>query len=154
MCVVIGTLCLLFGAFCLNYSVYEFIMTDRLNMRPGLPPFEFWKNPEPLVTFKLFIWNVTNADDFLEGKDDKIKLKEVGPIVYEEVLKHTDVVFHENSTMSYNATKQIYFLEDQNEAGILNQTVIVPNLVTLVWFRWKQERHLILMKYFRVLRHF
>lgn len=46
------------------------------------------------------------------------------------------MVFHENSTLSYTAARRIEFLEDQNEPGILNRTILVPNFVVLVGF-WR-----------------
>lgn len=107
-------------------------MQDRLNMRPSLPPFKLWRDPQPIVTMKLWFWNVTNPQEFLSGVDDKLKIKEVGPIVYREILKHRNVTFHDNSTMSYTAVNQVVLLEDQNEPGILNKTFITPNLATLV----------------------
>lgn len=101
-------------------------------MQPGLPAFEFWKTPTPEVTLKVFIWNVTNPDEFLSGQDEKLKVDEIGPVVFLEILTHTDVVFNENSTLSYIASKKIVFQEDRNEPGILNKTIVVPNFATLV----------------------
>lgn len=101
-------------------------------MRPGLPAYEFWKEPEPEVIVKIHIFNISNSKEFLEGKDTKIELTEVGPIVYREILKHTDVVFNKNSTLSYTATKILVYKENSNRPGILNDTIIVPNMATLV----------------------
>lgn len=125
---------LLCGVFLLKYSIYEFLMEDRLRMRPGLPGYEFWKNPEPEVIVKMHLFNITNAEEFMNGTDSKIKLEEVGPIVYREILRHTDVVFNENSTLSYTATKTLVYKNESNRPGILNETIIVPNMATLVMF--------------------
>ncbi|XP_063700813.1 lysosome membrane protein 2-like [Culicoides brevitarsis] len=119
------------GIFLLRVSLYEILMADRMLMRPGMPAYEFWKNPEPEVIVKMHVFNITNAEDFLAERDSKIKLAEVGPVVYQEILKHTDVVFNENSTLSYKATKTLVYREDLNEPGILNETIIVPNMATL-----------------------
>lgn len=123
---------ILCGIFLLKYSIYEFLMEDRLRMRPGLPAYEFWKNPEPEVIVKMHVFNITNSDGFLNGTDSKIKLEEVGPIVYREILRHTDVVFNGNSTLSYTATKTLVYKHESNRPGILNETIIVPNMATLV----------------------
>lgn len=103
-------------------------------MHPWSLAFKFWKDAEPEVSFKLFIFNYTNTEEFLAGVDDKIKLKELDPIVYEELLIHTDVTLNENSTLSYTATKKVRFLEHRNEPGALNQTIVIPNLATMVSF--------------------
>lgn len=101
-------------------------------MQPGLPPFDQWVIPSPEVRVSVYIFSVDNPDAFLNGTDDKLRFIEIGPIVYREHLHHKNVVFHENSTLSYTAARHIEFLEDQNEAGILDRQILVPNFVLLV----------------------
>lgn len=69
-------------------------------MDPGYPPFDLWLNPKPEIRLNVYIFTVENANEFLNGSDSKIKLKEIGPVVYREYLQHRDIVFHENSTLS------------------------------------------------------
>lgn len=109
-------------------------MNERLKMQPGLPPFEWWLKPPPEVRLRVFIFIVENADKFLEGTE-KLKLKEFGPIIYRENLHHKDVVFHdENSTLTYTAVREAEFIEEANIPGILNKTILVPNLANLVCY--------------------
>jgi hypothetical protein len=80
----------------------------------------------------LYVWNITNADEFISGRDKKLKLQEIGPITFREILEHKDIVVHsENSTLSYTVTRRIEFKESANIPGILNQTVIVANMAAL-----------------------
>lgn len=52
--------------------------------------------------------------------------------MYREELEHKDIVFHdENSTLSYTVHRRLVFKESTNVKGILNQTVIVPNMAAL-----------------------
>lgn len=45
--------------------------------------FEYWRDPVGIdITVKAFAFNITNADAFLEGTAEKLKLQEVGPFVY------------------------------------------------------------------------
>jgi scavenger receptor class B, member 1 len=109
------------------------MMDEKLNMRKGLPPFEWWKNPIPEIKMKTYVFTVENGDAFLNGTDEKLRFKEIGPIVYKEQLLHKDIVFHpENSTLSYTVIRIPIFKPDENEPGILNKTILVPNLTTLV----------------------
>lgn len=48
----------------------------------GLPPFEWWKTPPDAVLMNVYIFNYTNSEAFLNGTDDKLKVEEIGPIVY------------------------------------------------------------------------
>nr|CAD7203878.1 unnamed protein product [Timema douglasi] len=53
-------------------------------MIPGLPPYEWWKNPPDKVLLRVYVFNITNAVEFQNGTDSKIKLQEVGPYVFLE----------------------------------------------------------------------
>lgn len=51
-------------------------------MVSGLPAFEWWIEIPDQVILKVYIFNVTNSVEFLNGVDKKIKLTEIGPIIY------------------------------------------------------------------------
>lgn len=101
-------------------------------MQPGLPPFEEWVIPSPEVRLSVYIFSVENPDAFLNGTDEKLRLVEIGPIIYREIVHHENVQFHKNSTLSYSANRWVEFLDDQNEPGILDRVILVPNFVLLV----------------------
>lgn len=102
-------------------------------MTPGLPPYDVWVKPKPEIRLSVYIFAVENSVEFLNGTDTILKIKEIGPIIYKEILTHEDIEFHKNnSTMSYTAVRNAEFLPDANIPGILNQTIIVPNFAILV----------------------
>lgn len=88
--------------------------------------------PSPEVRLSVYIFSVENPATFLDGTDEKLRLIEIGPIVYREYLHHQNIEHHENSTLSYTAARRVEFLVDQNEPGILERYILVPNFVLLV----------------------
>lgn len=52
-------------------------------MRPGSFLFYMWKKPPLAVVMKVYIFNITNAEEFLSGRDKKLKVEEVGPYCYQ-----------------------------------------------------------------------
>lgn len=48
----------------------------------GLPPFEWWREPPDKIKFRAYLFNVTNSEEFMSGKDSVLNVQEVGPIVY------------------------------------------------------------------------
>lgn len=130
--ILIGLLLFAWGLVTIVLPIYEFVLVERLRMQPGLPPFEEWVKPSPEVLLSVYIFSVENPYTFLNGTDEKLKLIEIGPIVYKEHLHHQNVEFHENSTLSYTAHRTLEFLEDRNEPDILNRVILVPNFVLLV----------------------
>ena len=43
---------------------------------------------------KIYLFNVTNSENWLKGVDDKIKVQQVGPFVYKEHWTKTNITFH------------------------------------------------------------
>lgn len=54
-------------------------------MSKGDETFELWRKPEAQVYLKVYIFNITNHEEFLSGIDPKLKFQEVGPYVYRYV---------------------------------------------------------------------
>ncbi|XP_053661637.1 scavenger receptor class B member 1 [Anopheles marshallii] len=129
----LSILCFTMGLFFHIYKPTQLILEDRLTMRQIMPYFQWWKDTDDvLVTCRIFIFNVTNSDRWMDGTDDQLMLSEVVPIVYRETLEHENITFHaHNSTMSYVTRRRLVFLPDRNVPGILNKTIIVPNISVL-----------------------
>lgn len=81
----------------------------------------------------MYIFNVTNSVDFLNGNASTLTMEQVGPFVYQEKLIHTDIIFNENGTMSYTAHRSAVFLPHLSNIS-RDATIIVPNLAILVSF--------------------
>lgn len=61
-------------------------------MSEGGEAFELWKTPQAAVYVKVYIFNVTNHEDFLAGIDEKLRFQEVGPYVYRYELSNKFVL--------------------------------------------------------------
>lgn len=131
-CLLGGCTTLLLACASTQFSWHEALLDERARMSPNLPPTRMWLQPDPIVRMSIRIFTVLNVDAFLSGRAERMQLQEIGPIVYREHLRHDDVVRHpENSTMSYTAVRWLEYLENENEPGMMNRTITVPNFALL-----------------------
>ncbi|CAG9808926.1 unnamed protein product [Chironomus riparius] len=95
--------------------------------------------PFPL-TFKIYIFNITNPDDILNG--NKPKLNEIGPYVFDEWKLREDLVDDDSKDTITFTLKQLFkFRPDLSNGLTGNEEVVVPNLVLLAsTMTVKQER--------------
>lgn len=112
--------------------IHDYVSATRMRMSSIMPSYNMWAKPTPEIRLTLYIFTAENAEAFLNGTEEKLRLKEFGPIIYREHLEHTDIVHHPNSTLSYTPRRHLEFLEEENVPGILNQTIFVPNFLILV----------------------
>lgn len=61
-------------------------------MSKGDETFEMWKKPEAHVYLKVYIFNITNREEFLSGRDKKLKFQEVGPYVYRYIKCYFPII--------------------------------------------------------------
>ena len=57
---------------------------------------DWYLNPPFSPIIKVYVFNYTNIEEFVSGTDKKIKLKEVGPYVYEEMMQKVNVKYNED----------------------------------------------------------
>lgn len=134
-CMITWFLSAIFSAFLafflIEYDLLEIANTERISLRPGNPAFEKWKSPQSPLIVKVYLFGVNNSEAFLNGTDSKLKLEEVGPIIYHSHIKQKDIVFEEDSTLSFTTENDFQFAEDENTPGILNRTLTIPNSMIL-----------------------
>lgn len=59
---------------------------------------------------RVHIFNYTNTERFLDGLDDKLIVKDVGPFVYTEKTQKVEVVYNDNNTISYRVNIIVVYL--------------------------------------------
>jgi len=56
-------------------------LLQKVMLTPGGETFELWRKPPVDLYLRVWLFNVTNKEAFMEGKE-KLKVKEIGPYVY------------------------------------------------------------------------
>ncbi|KAK9297159.1 hypothetical protein QLX08_009032 [Tetragonisca angustula] len=122
----------------LSYLIYlvdpvKLVLNYKLQMVPDSMLFELWKKPPIDVYIKVYIFNITNAEEFLEG-GVKLKVEEIGPYVYQEVLENENVTWHENGTISFVPMRKIVYIPEMSVGNPEDDWVDVPNIPMLGFF--------------------
>lgn len=78
----IGLLGLASGCLILLLQPYESIFKWKITLGEGGEIFNLWRLPPVDLYLKVYLFNVTNAYEYMEGKAAKLHLQEVGPYVY------------------------------------------------------------------------
>lgn len=130
------------SAFCV-LNVFLFVISCRINyqeqlakehirFRESMPTMDSWVN-SPFGKLKSYLFNVTNAKEFMAGIDSRVKVEQVGPITYEiigynEVLNRTE----DSITYSKHRYRTVKFLPEESVSpDILNATIVQFNNVVL-----------------------
>lgn len=94
------------------------------------------------INFKVYVFNVTNANDVLQNKTDKIAVEEIGPYIFKEI-KHKDIVEINETHIEY-VPRNTYFFQEKESLPLtlkdkftfVNPPLFVSNRAVLKIFHW------------------
>lgn len=123
--------CLLFGIIVAVFftSWVNLVINSQIKLKEGSQTFQWWSKPPVEPKIKVYIYNVTNADEFLNNGSKPI-VDELGPYVYIEKWERKNVTFHDNGTLTFNLQK-MYRFDATTSNGSQDDLVVVPNIPML-----------------------
>ncbi|XP_064098185.1 sensory neuron membrane protein 2-like isoform X2 [Macrobrachium nipponense] len=111
------------------WKMFDAIMKSQMEVREGSMSFDIWKTtPFPLI-LNLYVWNITNQKEFLNG--EKPVLQECGPYVWREYHDKKGIEFHSNNTVTYLQQRWWIWDEELSGENSLDDMVFAMNPVPL-----------------------
>lgn len=129
---IIGAICLSFVIVSLTIDYQLELAKEHLRFRKGFISQTNWID-SPYGALHIYLFNITNAEAFLNGTDARMRVQEVGPIVY-RVQGRNEVLNQTEDTLTYRKWRYEHVEFDPVAScspDVLNQTIILPNLVLL-----------------------
>lgn len=98
-------------------------------MSPNTLLYKLWLHPPLEVYITVYMFNYTNVDAFIEGTDAKMKVEEVGPYVYQEVLTNHNITLNEaNNTITYTPRREYIFVPERSVGDPKVDRIRAPNI--------------------------
>ncbi|KAK4878226.1 hypothetical protein RN001_010732 [Aquatica leii] len=126
--IVLGLFSLALGIVLSSIPWLDYLILKELRLSNGSLSYYYWQKPGVVRLTKVYIFNVTNPENFLT-LGEKPKLSEVGPFVYREDMQKVNIQFHENGTVSYQHKKILKFVPELSVDK--NKLLTVPNIPML-----------------------
>jgi len=99
----------------LSYLLFDplvkHMVLSKLVLRNNSGFAELWKNPPIKPHFKVYFFNLTNAEDFINGKANP-HVQEIGPYTYHQKWIKENLAWHDNGTMAYSTRKIFTFIPE------------------------------------------
>ncbi|XP_031330947.1 scavenger receptor class B member 1-like isoform X1 [Photinus pyralis] len=118
------------GILILLVQPYDLLFKFKNVLSDGGEIFELWRKPPVDLYLRVFLFNVTNRDAFLNG-EEKLKVQEVGPYVYREIMSHEEVRFNTNGTMSTIPQHPLVWVPEMSEGNREDDRLVLPNIALL-----------------------
>ncbi|EDW76211.2 uncharacterized protein Dwil_GK14781 [Drosophila willistoni] len=112
------------------FQPYDLIFKWKLIMAEKGEIFDLWATPPVDLYIKIYLFNITNAEAFLAGRE-KLNVEQVGPYVYKEIMTHQNITFNENNTMSTTPSHPLVWQEHMSEGRREDDQVVMLNIAML-----------------------
>ncbi|XP_019554001.1 scavenger receptor class B member 1 [Aedes albopictus] len=126
----LGMLFIVLGCVIVVLNPTDLVVNNMLSMNEGSYLHRLWKKPPLEVFISIYVFNVTNADAFMRGKE-KMKVEELGPYVYQEFLENHNSTFNANGTLSFTPIRRQVFVPERSVGDPRHDLIIVPNIAYL-----------------------
>ncbi|XP_049317422.1 scavenger receptor class B member 1 isoform X1 [Bactrocera dorsalis] len=112
------------------FQPYDLIFKWKLTMSDDGEIFNLWAKPPVDLYIKIYLFNITNAEAFLAGRE-KMNVEQVGPYVYKEIMTHENITFNANNTMSTRPSHPLVWQEHLSEGRKEDDQVVMLNIAML-----------------------
>ncbi|XP_041984342.1 protein croquemort-like [Aricia agestis] len=107
---------------------------DMMILRNGSMSFEIWRDIPIPIYLECFLFNITNMDDILAKKADKLQVEQIGPYVFREIHKKVNISWNNNSTVTYRNQRWWYYQPDMSSGSLADMvTSINPIVATIAY---------------------
>ncbi|KAL0266955.1 UNVERIFIED_CONTAM: hypothetical protein PYX00_009357 [Menopon gallinae] len=97
---------------------------EQMQLKESSTAYNLWiHTPIPLY-FEAYLFNWTNAKEFMKNKSVVPHFEEVGPFVFKEVHDRVNLTWNDNKTLAYNQVRKWEFVPEKS----VNLSVKVTNL--------------------------
>ena len=115
------------------FVVDDFVL-NQMKLTESSMMTTLWKDPPVNARLHVYIFNVTNHEGFLSGKESKLKVEEIGPYVYEahnrkKILNYSD----DQDSLTFQNRVDYTFDPEMSGSGFNDKSdvITVPNLVMM-----------------------
>lgn len=134
-----GLLAIITGILVKVFQPYDLIFKWKLILSEDGEIFSFWEKPPVDLYIKIYLFNITNAEEYMAGTE-KMNIEEIGPYVYKELMTHDDVIFNDNNTLSSRPRHPLEWQEHLSGGRRENDTVVMLNIALLSIAQFAAEK--------------
>uniref|UniRef100_A0A2A4JT04 Scavenger receptor class B member 1 n=1 Tax=Heliothis virescens TaxID=7102 RepID=A0A2A4JT04_HELVI len=132
LCLVVGTLFLAAAILSIIVDPLRLLAIHSARVDYGTAVHQAMSEEVDSLHLSAYLFNITNAEQFLSGEDEKLKVEEVGPFVYQENRTNEDLEIDlAAGVMRYTPRHKVTFLPEESVGRPEDIMLTVPNVAML-----------------------
>ncbi|CAH2108673.1 unnamed protein product [Euphydryas editha] len=125
--VVIGAIMAIFWP-----TIFFAQLRSMMTLTPDSTSYGIWSDIPIPMYLECHMFNITNIDDILAGKNVTLEVEEFGPYVYRESHKKTNITWNDNGTVTYYNERFWHFQPDMSNGSLTDVIYSINPIVATV----------------------
>ncbi|XP_048006716.1 scavenger receptor class B member 1-like [Leguminivora glycinivorella] len=127
-----GVLCIVVSVILMAIDPVHIIAKFQTRIAPNSLPYHLLESEVEGVHVKAYLFNVTNPEEFLSGRDRKMKMQEIGPFSYKELRSNDDLELDQDKgVVRYTPNVNVEFVPEESIGRPEDINVTIPNIAML-----------------------
>ncbi|KAL0831626.1 hypothetical protein ABMA28_002400 [Loxostege sticticalis] len=101
--------------------------------------FKIWRETPIPMYLECFLFNITNVDDILAGKNVSLTVAEMGPYVFRETHIKTNLSWNENSTITFFNERWWHFQPDMSNGSLSDLVTSINPIIATVSYTQRRR---------------
>ncbi|XP_052739290.1 protein croquemort [Bicyclus anynana] len=113
-------------------SMFFAQLRRMMTLSPTSTSFDIWREVPIPMYLECFMFNITNVDDILAGKNVPIHVEQMGPYVFREYHLKENISWYDNSTVSYYNKRSWQFQPEMSNGSLSDLVTSINPIVATV----------------------
>ncbi|XP_038214929.1 protein croquemort-like isoform X1 [Zerene cesonia] len=106
----------------------------------GSTSFYIWRDIPIPMYLECFLFNITNVDDILSGKNVTISVQQMGPYVFREIRKKVNITWNDNSTVTFKNQRFWHYHPEMSNGSLSDMVTSINPIVVTIAYALRNER--------------
>ncbi|CAH0714639.1 unnamed protein product, partial [Brenthis ino] len=121
-------------------SIFHAKIQNMMILKNGSTSFGIWREIPIPIYLECFLFNITNVDDILAGKNVSIHVQEFGPYVFRELSKKVNITWNDNSTVTFRNQRFWYFQPHLSNGSLSDPITSINPIIATVAYTVRKDR--------------
>ncbi|XP_050668711.1 protein croquemort-like isoform X2 [Leptidea sinapis] len=142
-----GICLILFGAisYCIWPTLFLSQIKKMMTLTNSSTSFSIWKDIPIPMYLECFLFNITNVDDILAGKNVSIHVQEMGPYVFQEIRKKVNITWNSNGTVTFRNQRWWYYQPERTNGSLSDMVTTINPIVVTIAYALRHDRLMLRM---------
>nr|XP_026489504.1 protein croquemort-like isoform X1 [Vanessa tameamea] len=121
-------------------SIFHAKIQQMMILKSGSTSFNIWREIPIPIYLECFLFNITNVDEILAGKNVTLKVQEMGPYIFKEINTKVNISWNENNTVTFRNQRFWYFQPDMSNGSLSDNVTSINPIIATIAYTLRTER--------------